>query len=77
MYARYVSPNNVMIEIVDLLIQWIPTCGTCTPSGTWWTGWGYAKIILIMAENAKKKKGLNIETQKRSYEILVYKERLM
>jgi hypothetical protein len=29
-----------------------------------------------MAENAKKK-GVKIKTQKQSYEILVYKERLM
>jgi hypothetical protein len=29
-----------------------------------------------MAEN-KKKKGIKIKTQKQSYEVLVYKERLM
>jgi hypothetical protein len=87
------------------------------------TGWGYVKIILVMAENNKKrskdlsdiypqsqlrisqnilsrdcgymserflrvhyatgctpqrkKKGVKIKTQKQSYEVLVYKERLM
>jgi hypothetical protein len=30
-----------------------------------------------MAENTKKKKGVKIKTQKQSYEVLVYKERLM
>jgi hypothetical protein len=30
-----------------------------------------------MAENTKKKKGFKIKTQKQSYEVLVYKERLM
>jgi hypothetical protein len=30
-----------------------------------------------MAENSKKKKGVEIKTQKQSYEVLVYKERLM
>jgi hypothetical protein len=30
-----------------------------------------------MAENAKKKKGVKIKTQNQSYELLVYKERLM
>jgi hypothetical protein len=32
-----------------------------------------------MAENAKKKKkkGVKIKTQKQSYEVLIYKERLM
>jgi hypothetical protein len=33
------------------------------------------KIILVMAENIKK--DVKIKTQKRSYEVLVYKERLM
>jgi hypothetical protein len=37
--------------------------------------WGYVKIILVMAENTKK--GVNIKTQKQSYEVLAYKERLM
>jgi hypothetical protein len=42
-----------------------------------WTGWGYAKIILVMAENTHtKKKGIKIKTQKQSYEVLVYKKRL-
>jgi hypothetical protein len=36
--------------------------------------WGYARIILVMAENTKK--GVKIRTQKGSYEVLVYKERL-
>jgi hypothetical protein len=30
-----------------------------------------------MAENTKKKKGVKIKTQKQSYEVLVYKERLI
>jgi hypothetical protein len=36
------------------------------------------KIILVMAENTKKK-GVKIKTHKKkqSYEVLVYKERLM
>jgi hypothetical protein len=33
------------------------------------------KIIVVMAENIKK--GVKIKTQKQSYEVLVYKERLM
>jgi hypothetical protein len=57
------------------LPQWFPTCGTRTPGGTRGTGWGYAKIILAMAENTKK--GVKIKTQKQSYEVLVYTERLM
>jgi hypothetical protein len=32
------------------------------------------KIILVMVENTKK--GVKIKTQKQSYEVLVYKERL-
>jgi hypothetical protein len=36
---------------------------------------GYGKIILVIAENAKKKKGVKIETQKQSYEVSVYRER--
>jgi hypothetical protein len=36
--------------------------------------WGYAKIILVMAENTKKK-GVKIKTQKQSYEVLVHKKR--
>jgi hypothetical protein len=34
------------------------------------------KIIFVMAENTKKK-GVKIKTLKQSYEVLVYKERLM
>jgi hypothetical protein len=30
-----------------------------------------------MAENTKKKKGVKIKTQKQSYQVLVYKGRLM
>jgi hypothetical protein len=48
--------------------QWFPTCGTRT-------GWGCAKIILVMAENTEKKD--EIKTQKQSYEVLVFEERLM
>jgi hypothetical protein len=40
------------------------------------TGWGYAKIILVMMETPKKKR-IKIKTQKQSYEVLLYKERLM
>jgi hypothetical protein len=36
--------------------------------------WGYAKIILVMAENTKKR--VKMKTQKHVYEVLVYKERL-
>jgi hypothetical protein len=36
--------------------------------------WRYAKTILVMAEN--KGRGVKIKTQKQSYEVLVYKERL-
>jgi hypothetical protein len=39
---------------------------------------GYAKIVFLMAKNTKKKKkGVKLKTQKQSYEVLVYKERLM
>jgi hypothetical protein len=64
-----------MLKIPHSLDQWFPICGTRTPVGTLRTGWGYAKIILVMAENTKK--GVKIKTQKQSYEVLVYKERLM
>jgi hypothetical protein len=37
--------------------------------------WGYAKILLVKAEN--KKKRVKIKTQKQSYEVLVYKEKFM
>jgi hypothetical protein len=51
--------------------QWFPTCGTRR------TDWGYAKIILAMAENTHTKKLVKITTQKQSYGVLVYKQRLM
>jgi hypothetical protein len=38
------------------------------------TGWDYTKIISVMAENAKKR--VKVKTQKQSYEVLVYKERI-
>jgi hypothetical protein len=44
------------LALVYSLEQWFSTCGTRTPRGTWWTGWGYAKIILVMAENTQKKR---------------------
>jgi hypothetical protein len=55
------------------LDKWFPTCGTLR------TGWGYAKIILVMAENTKgKKKAVKIKTQKQSYEDFgLQRERLM
>jgi hypothetical protein len=56
------------------LDQWFPTCGTHTPWGMRRTGWGYMKIILVIAENTKK--GAKIKTQKQRYEVLVYKEKL-
>jgi hypothetical protein len=56
--------------------QWFPTCGTSTLGDTRRTGWWYSKIIPLMAENTKKK-GVKIKTQKQSYKILVYKDRLM
>jgi hypothetical protein len=37
--------------------------------------WGYAKIILVMAENTKKR--VKIKPQKQSHEVLVYKEKLV
>ena len=40
-------------------------CGT----RMWRAGWGYAKIILVMAENAKK--GVKIKTQRQSYRISI------
>jgi hypothetical protein len=43
--------------------------------GPVWGG-GYAKIILVKAENAKKM-GVKIKTQKKSNKVLVYKERLV
>jgi hypothetical protein len=46
-----------------------------TPGDMRRTGWGYAKIILVKAENTKKE--VKINTQKHSYEVLVYKERFM
>jgi hypothetical protein len=58
------------------LEQWFSTCGTRTPESTRLTGWGYAKIILVMAKNTKKKKGVKIKTPEQSYEVLDYKERL-
>jgi hypothetical protein len=33
-----------------------------TPGGTLWTGWGYAKILLVVVEN--KKKGVKIKKRK-------------
>jgi hypothetical protein len=60
-----------------MLHQWFSSCGMRTLGGKRRTGWGYAKIILVMAENTKKKKGVKIKTQEQSYEILVYKERLV
>jgi hypothetical protein len=50
------------------LYQYFPSCGTHTLGSTQRTGWGYAKIILVMAENTKKK-GVKIKTQKQSYEV--------
>jgi hypothetical protein len=40
---------------LEYLEQWFPTRGTRTPGGTRRTGWEYAKIIVIMAGNTKKK----------------------
>jgi hypothetical protein len=38
--------------------------------------WRYEKIILVMAENTKKK-GVKIKTRKQSSEVSVCKERLL
>jgi hypothetical protein len=38
-----------------LLEQWFPACRTHTPEGMQRTGWGYEKIILVMAEDTKRK----------------------
>jgi hypothetical protein len=62
---------------VECLEQWISNCGTRTPGGTRRTSWGYAKIILVIEENTKKKKGIKVKTEKQSYEVFVYEERLM
>jgi hypothetical protein len=35
--------------------HWFPICGNRTPEGKRRTGWGYAKIILIMVENTEKR----------------------
>jgi hypothetical protein len=56
------------------LDQWFPTCGTRTPGCTRRTGWGYTKIILVMAEDTKN--GVKIITQEQGCEVLIYKERL-
>jgi hypothetical protein len=36
--------------------RWFPNCSARTSGGTRRTGRGYAKIILVMAENTQKKK---------------------
>jgi hypothetical protein len=64
-----------MLRIPHCVDQWFQTSGTRTPGGAWLTGWRYAKIILVMVENTKKR--VKIKTQKPSYEVLAYKERLM
>jgi hypothetical protein len=38
--------------------------------------WGYVKIILVMAENTKRKRS-KLKIQKQSHEVLVYRGRLM
>jgi hypothetical protein len=48
----------------------VPTCGTRNPDGMQQTGWGHAKIILVMAKMAKIK-SVKIKTQKQSYVVLV------
>jgi hypothetical protein len=45
------------------LEQWFPTCGKRTPGGARRTGWGFAKIILVMARNTKKKGVKNKNTK--------------
>jgi hypothetical protein len=54
--------------VTNYIEQWFPTCGTRNPGG-------YAKIIIVMAENTKKR--VKIKTQNKNYPSLVYKERLM
>jgi hypothetical protein len=51
-----VRAMRMMSRLPHCLDQWFPTCGTRTPGGTWRTGWEYAKIILVLAQNTKKKK---------------------
>jgi hypothetical protein len=53
----------------------VPNLWYAYPGGTRWTGWWYTKVILVIAKN--KKKGVEIKIQKQSYEVLVYKERIM
>jgi hypothetical protein len=36
----------------------VPTFGSSTPGGARWTGYGYVKIILVVAENTEKIKEL-------------------
>jgi hypothetical protein len=36
-----------------------------------------AKIIFALVENTRKKKGVKIKTQKQSYEVSVYNEKLV
>jgi hypothetical protein len=50
---NFVRPAKFVENLLD---QWFPTSGTRTLGGTRRTGCGYAKIILVMAENTKKKK---------------------
>jgi hypothetical protein len=40
------------------------------------TGWGYAKNNIFNGRKHQKK-GVKTKTQKQSYEVLVYKERLV
>jgi hypothetical protein len=63
-----------MLRIPHCLDQWFPTCGTRTPGDTRRTGWEYPKIILLTAENTEKE--VEIKTQKQSYDVLVYNDRL-
>jgi hypothetical protein len=71
--GKYLSDT---ISIQNGLKQWLPTCGTHNP-------WGYAVDRLGVRENnignggKYQKKGVKIKTQKQSYEVFVYKDRLM
>jgi hypothetical protein len=59
------------------LSQLFPTCGKRTPDGTWRTGWGVFESNIGNGGKHTKKKGVKIKAQKQSYEVSVYKDRLV
>jgi hypothetical protein len=59
------------------LVQWFPTCGTRTPGGYAADRLGVRENNIGNGGNPPTPKGVKLKTQKRSYEVLVHKERLM